>query len=466
MLINNHFNPIYNPNFSANLIISGNQLLLSDKQITQLSQMIKPLGEKDDVVEVNISSDIIDWVEINSLNHPKKFLSGYKMCVNTSIKGTENQDLSTADIQQRFWDNYAEFSPFGVLKSWVQSVKKKSIFNVKKININPSLYNLSNEGWFNGVSIKTPDTPPVKMKVDLDKCQNILDIKIYGGIGYKQILHDAGKENSATISAESIIESLELGEKEENLRAKIQVADKYNGNIKKTHSQTKERYSDGDGVYTQERLAIHKRILDQIFANFDEAKPKEGNQPTFIMLGGRGGSGKTKFGKNGVAKVYDKQNYIVLNSDEIKKQLPEYKGFNSFEVHEESWDILNRALKLSIEKGLNVVLDGTLSDFNSNENILKQFSDAGYNIQMYFMYLGREKAAKRALLRFDYNDRYVPLDVLLNMKNNEQNFDKLKEYASKWAFYSNDVELGNEPILVNFETPDLLELLLQNCKLD
>ena len=51
------------------------------------------------------------------------------------------------------------------------------------------------------------------------------------------------------------------------------------------------------------------------------------------------------------------------------------------------------------------------------------------------------------------------------MKDNEQNFDELKKYASKWAFYNNDVELGKDPILVNFETSDLLEFLLKNSRL-
>ena len=90
------------------------------------------------------------------------------------------------------------------------------------------------------------------------------------------------------------------------------------------------------------------------------------------MLGGRGGSGKTKFSQNGNTKVYEKQNYIVLNSDEIKKKLPEYKGFNAFEVHEESWDILNKGLNLAIKKGLNVVLDGTMSNFSSSSSVSAQ----------------------------------------------------------------------------------------------
>ena len=53
---------------------------------------------------MNIGSGIIDWVEVNSQSRPKKVLSGYKMAVKTSISGVEDRDLSTADIQQDFWE--------------------------------------------------------------------------------------------------------------------------------------------------------------------------------------------------------------------------------------------------------------------------------------------------------------------------------------------------------------------------
>lgn len=468
MLIKNHSENTYYPNFSAKFLISGNKSLLSTRQLSTLTRKIEPLGKKEDVVELNIGSDIIDWVEVNSQNRIKKYLSGYKMTVKTSISGVEDRDLSAADIQQRFWNNYTELSPFEVVKSWIDSVKDNTKFNPKRININPKLYNFSNSKWFNWASIKTPDSPPQKLKVDLDKCQEILDIKIYGGWGYKHILENANRDKSVRISADDIIDNLVLNEgySKDKIKEKITVADRYNENIRKNHTQTKELYSNGNGIYTPERLAIHTNILNELFANSNKAKPARGKQPTFIMLGGRGGSGKTKFGKKGEAKVYDRENYITLNSDEIKKRLPEYKGYNSFEVHEESWDILHKAIQLSLEKHLNVVLDGTLSDLVSNEKILKQFAGADYNIEMYFMYLPREKSTERALLRFDYNNRYVPLEVLLNMKDNEKNFDQLKKYASKWAFYSNDVEFGQDPVLIDYEVPNLLEWLLQNCKLD
>lgn len=417
---------------------------------------------------MNIGSGIIDWVEVNSQNCPKKVLSGYKMAVKTSISGVEDRDLSTADIQQDFWDNYAEFSPFGVMLSWINSVKNNAIFNLKRININPSLYNFSNSKWFNWASFKTPDSPPQKLKVDIDKCQEILDSELYGDMAYENILASASRDKFAEISEDDIIDNLVLeeGYSNEEIKERIAAADSYNDSVKQNHTQTKELYSDENGVYSSERLAIHTKILSELFANSDKAEPEDGKQPTFIMLGGRGGSGKTKFGKKGYANVYDSEHYIILNSDEIKKRLPEYKGDNAFEVHEESWDVLNKAIQLSLDKRLNVVLDGTLSDFAGNENIVKQFADADYNIEMYFMYLPRAKAVERALLRFNFNNRYVPLDVLLNMKDNECNFDELKKYASKWAFFSNDVDLDTEPILINFKVPDLLEWLLKSCRVD
>lgn len=319
MLTNNHSKNAYYQSFSANLLISGNKSLLSEEEISTLTKMVKPLGKKDDFVELNIGSDIIDWFEINSQNHPKKVLSGYKMTVKTSISGVKDRDLSTADIQQRFWENYTELSPFGVVSSWINSIKKKTKFNLKSININPSLYNFHNLEWTNSVALKTPDSKPQKLKVDLEKCQAILDAKIYGCMQYNSILNDANSDKIAIISADDIIDKVVLNEgySKDVLKEKIAAADSYNNNIRKNHIQTKDLYSDENGVYTSERQAIHSNILDDIFANSNKAKPKKGKQPTFIMIGGRGGSGKTRFGKNGYAKVYDKKDFIVLNSDEM-----------------------------------------------------------------------------------------------------------------------------------------------------
>ncbi|MBQ2175363.1 MAG: zeta toxin family protein [Alphaproteobacteria bacterium] len=198
----------------------------------------------------------------------------------------------------------------------------------------------------------------------------------------------------------------------------------------------------------------------KIFKNAVNAKPAPGEKPKVIFLGGRGGSGKSKFDvpdeKNpGNIGIYDSSKYIVLDADKIKEQLPEYKGYNAYEVHEESSAILNQALAMARAKGLNVVLDATMKTLSSTETKVKSFDDAGYNIEMYYMHLPREKAAIRAMGRYatkeqNYKGRYVPLTELLKMKDNEANFDKLKHYATKWAFYNNDVaHKEDKPILID-----------------
>ena len=404
-------------------------------------------------------------VEINRKHEPKKFLSGFKLFAKSTVQGIPDMDLSVAKTQQEFWERYEELSPFGVIKFWIDSVTKNIPFDKKSINDKPRLYNASNIKWVNNATFVVRDKKPTNahFKVDIDKFQDLWFLKADMERDYDRVIKQAISDKEKNIRPDDIINSAinNNGIQERQLRGLLSKVDNNTQRV-----QTQKLYSDSNGHYNPARTAIHNKILDEIFINSDSAKPLSGSKPTFIMLGGRGGSGKTKFGKEGNANVYNKNSYIVLNSDEIKKKLPEYDGFNSGELHEESFDIINKALIIAKQKGLNIVLDGTMSNIEYCENILKDFSEFGYNIELYFMYLPREKAAERAILRFNYNKRYVPLNVLLNMTDNEINFDKLKKYASKYGFYSNDVKLDTEPILIDFGVPDLLKFLCQKCKFD
>lgn len=266
---------------------------------------------------------------------------------------------------------------------------------------------------------------------------------------YNETLKRVEESNKQDITPESIIQSAvkNLGLDAKQVQERIKLAEDYNNYIIKKNLETNKKYSDTNGAYTYKRQEKHDEILNKIFEHADKAKPKNGEKPTVVFLGGRGGSGKSKF--DGL--VYNKENYIVLDADAIKEMLPEYQGFNAYQVHEESSDILNTALARARKQGLNVVLDATMKTLSSTENKIKSFSENGYNIEMYYMHLPREKAAERAIGRFmGDRGRYVPLKVLLGMKDNEANFDKLKKYASKWAFYNNDVpSKDDKPILID-----------------
>ena len=467
MQINND-KSLYNPHFTANILILGKKELLSPKQINELAAMVKPLGRSSDVFELDMRSDVMDMVEVNRKKHPKKFLSGFKMFVKSSIQDVKDTDLSVAKTQQVFWERYEELSPFGVVKSWINAVKKNIPFDIKEINDKPRLYNASNTNWVNNASffVRDKKTPKAQFKVDIYKFQKLCFSEANMTTNYNRYISQAKRDRRKVVNPDDIIASITEGNNgpvsEKQLRELINRADVCKGSTGGV--QTQKLYSDLKGHYNPARTVIHDKILNEIFINSDSAKPASGSKPTFIMLGGRAGSGKTKFGKDCSANVYNKTSYIVLNSDDIKRKLPEYNGFNDGELHEESIDIINKAIAKAKHMGLNTVLDCTMSHIEYCEPILKGFSESGYNIELYFMYLPREEAAKRAILRFVHNNRYVPLKVLLGMTDNEITFHKLRKYATKSGFYSNEVKPGQDPYLINIDVPNFYQWAYGQCQ--
>lgn len=191
-------------------------------------------------------------------------------------------------------------------------------------------------------------------------------------------------------------------------------------------------------VYNEERTAQHDKILDDMFKGWEKY---QSDNPTFIILGGRGGSGKSKFDK----LVYDKSKYLVLNADDIQEHLEGYQGWNAKGYHDEAADVLEQALEFAATHKLNVVLDATMNGLESTKRRIKQFIDMGYRTEAHYMYLPRQEAAKRSVTRFISQGRYVPVDVVLDMTENEKNFDIVKDDVDSWSFWSNEDVEQNEP---------------------
>ena len=231
----------------------------------------------------------------------------------------------------------------------------------------------------------------------------------------------------------------------------------------------------GGGEYTPERRLIQNEIIgtqekkdengkpvkdkdgNQVYEpiNWDKKIPPKGKKPTLVILGGRGGSGKSRFTDGSLGKDgYDRDEFFVIDPDEYKTRLPEYKnlvdskseyaGLNAWEVHEESSDMKKAALAMAREKGANVVLDGTLSNIRSVLKTIAEFKEAGYNVEGAYMHLPRETSAARGVVR-GMNGRWVPIENLLGMVENEDNFEKLMSEFSKWSIYDNT---GKDPVLV------------------
>jgi predicted ABC-type ATPase len=234
----------------------------------------------------------------------------------------------------------------------------------------------------------------------------------------------------------------------------------------KGRSQTWQKYRiNGEGEsarYTEEREKLHGRIMQDILSpdKLRSALPPVGEKPTFMILGGRGGSGKSWFKNN----VYDPSKFIILDADEIKAALPEFEGWNAQDVHEESSDILEQMLTTCIRNGLNVVLDGTMKTASSALAKVFRMKVAGYRTEAHYMHLPRQEAAKRAIGRFKnggkegpngestepFTGRYVPVDIILKNTTNEDSFDQVKGLVDKWSFRDNNVEKrGDPPIIIS-----------------
>jgi predicted kinase len=270
----------------------------------------------------------------------------------------------------------------------------------------------------------------------------------------KATANDAGKEY--------ILSS--FGGDSDSIANAIRDADSKNQRIIDDDQQTDKlhrRSGEGESArYSPEREKIHGAIMQELLSpdKIRTAIPPAGQKPKFIMLGGRGGSGKSWFKNN----IYDPNTCVVLDADEIKAKLPEFKGWNANQVHEESSDILEQMLAVCIRNGLNVVLDATMKTADKALGKVYRFKSAGYKTEAHYMHLPKQEAAKRAIHRFKgepekgkedehvpFSGRYVPVTTVLQNTTNEDSFDVIRSVVDEWSFRDNNVKRGELPILIS-----------------
>jgi len=264
------------------------------------------------------------------------------------------------------------------------------------------------------------------------------------------------KFDDAEIDAEKLLGKLEKVYPE--IKAEIVKTEERLKHIEETIAKYRVEGEAASAVYTNERRKLHDKIIQEVLSveKIKNAKPEEGKPPVMIMLGGRGGSGKSWF----KGKVYDPEKSIVLDADEIKGKLDEYEGWNAAQVHEESSDILEKILFMSKALGLNVVIDATLKTSKNAMKKVEYFKNAGYSIESHYMYCPRQIAAERAVHRFmGKSNRYVPVGVVLSNTSNEHTFEQLKPYCDAWTFVDNSSTDKSEPKIISKKGKGVQSLL-------
>lgn len=253
-----------------------------------------------------------------------------------------------------------------------------------------------------------------------------------------------------------------------------------------------------DGSYTEERKRLHDKIINDFL---DGLEPSD--NPTQYMNGGGPASGKgtMTIGENAKLTNYppsrkvddltgefmpdeEKPQAVLIDPDAIKLQFPEVKaalqrlrspqvGENgetnlqgdpsedqgwAGKIHEESSQLAKRIHRAALERGYNIIYDGTGNgSAKSVRSKLQAARDLGFRVEANYLYLDPEEGIKRAKARAERSNRIVPERAITGTYAAiPEIFDELaKEGAfDKVNLFDNNVERGQGAKLIGRGTAD------------
>ena len=134
---------------------------------------------------------------------------------------------------------------------------------------------------------------------------------------------------------------------------------------------------------------------------------REAKEATIIL-------GPPAAGKSGIANdIAVARKAAILDSDEIKKTLPEFNsGIGANAVHKESSDLTNLVEHALLAEGANLVVPKVGSNVASIENTIARYRAAGYNIRLVNMAVSADTAYRRMIGRFVETGRLIPPEYI------------------------------------------------------
>ena len=217
--------------------------------------------------------------------------------------------------------------------------------------------------------------------------------------------------------------------------------------------EPRQTLADGDPLLT-ETIEINTPERIQFRESFAEDLTKDGvvvqgRKPIAYVMGGGGGSGKTRLLELLVKKgAVPEKGTVKISPDDIKEVIPEYNQIldagdsRAAEiVHEESSYISKLAQAKAIEKNMDIILDVTLGNKDSGVAKLQQLKDSGYEIRLIGVTTDIMTAVERAILRGINTGRFVKADALIGShKGFSLAWPEYAKIADNSVLYDNSVE--------------------------
>ena len=218
-----------------------------------------------------------------------------------------------------------------------------------------------------------------------------------------------------------------------------------------------EVYGDTSEIKTEEREKLREEILEKFLARGSARTEKKDDGTSVyvydgpldydyqaVIVMGLPASGKSTRVADPASEELKAFN---LDSDVIKEELPEYEessGAAAQSVHQESRDILNKAVKSFTEgdmKGCNVIIQTIGNDYDAlMSRYIEPFEKAGYNVKVKLVDAKLNESFARAVMRglktgriitssaiIGYGDDpdqvYKKLSVMINAKGEPYGYD-------------------------------------------
>lgn len=221
------------------------------------------------------------------------------------------------------------------------------------------------------------------------------------------------------------------------------LADKGLQEAEKKYTVSSEEFT--SNINTPERNALRKRIADEMNKRgsigdkgFSGAVDK-GFRAEIVL-------GKPAGGKSSVIvdKVSRNTNSRVLDSDEVKKELPEFDGGNgSGKIHTESADLILEKMMIpeyykgGKHQGENIVIPIVGKKPRAAREYLKALKEAGYTVHLSLNRVTAENSAKRAVTRFAETGRFLSPTYIESVGDKpEQTFELLKQEGGFDTYFS------------------------------
>jgi predicted kinase len=191
------------------------------------------------------------------------------------------------------------------------------------------------------------------------------------------------------------------------------------------------------GRWDAKRQTCHRLIIQS--AVFGKRGAPVETKPIAVLLIGTPGSGKTKSGMPYARNLG--VDFVVINADDVKEQLPEYEGWNAAALHEESSYVAEDLIySRAVEGRHHIIFDLTGTNERKMLAMVDDLDELGYEIHVILVKIPDWMAAGRVWTRFSENPlnrdqkskkgRFVPPDYVYNVVDERpaKTYELLKQH--------------------------------------